>query len=135
MLPTLEEFKAERTKLLSAEVAPLSTREVMDLIGVTRANDHLRLHVPAAANPFQNSPLGQRQDYIVLHRLLSRAQKSRASDEIIGLLQGELPQISEESVSFMRASLAREHNMLELLSDLIDSMGLIHNRIIGSQEG
>lgn len=131
---TLEEVKLERTQALPAEIAPLPTKQLMDLIGGARSTDHLRLNMPEAANPFQASPTGPKQDYFLIQNVVRRS-KSEVSKQLVSQLQRPVRGVSEQSVSFMRASLAREHNMLELLGGLMDSMGQIHNRVVGSQEG
>jgi hypothetical protein len=128
LLPTPEEIRLGRTQLLTAELAPLSTKQVMDLIGATRANDQLRLNVPES----RSSP---KQDFFVLHNLMARTASSDVSSKLIALLQEPQIDLAPESANFMRASLAREHNMLELVKEMMDSMSHIHNRIIGSQEG
>src|SRR5688572_29885892 len=71
---TLEEVRLERAQVLPAEIAPLPTRQLMDLIGATRSTDHLRLNVPEAANPFQASPMGPKQDYFLLQNVMRRSK-------------------------------------------------------------
>jgi hypothetical protein len=131
---TLEEVRLEKAQVLPAEIAPLATAQLMNLIGVTRSTDHLRLNVPEAANPFQSSPTGPKHDLFLLQNVVRRST-SDVSKQLVNQLQRPPRGLSEQAVSFMRASLAREHNMTQLLTGLTTSMGQIHNRIVGSQEG
>ena len=131
---TLEEVKLERAQVLPAEIAPLATQQLMNLIGFARSTDQLRLNVPEAANPFQSSPTGPKQDYLLLQSVVRRLEND-VSKLLVDQLQRPPIGLSEQSVGFMRASLAREHNMLQLINGLTTSMGQIHNRIVGSQEG
>ena len=131
---TLDELKPEKAQLLPAEIAPLPSRQLMSLIGTLRSTDELRLNTPEAGNPFQSSPMGPKQDYLVLQKLIRRS-KNPMSKDLAMQLDRPIEGISEQSQSFMQASLAREHNMLQLLNGLMNSIGQIHNRIVGSQEG
>jgi hypothetical protein len=135
ILPTPDEIRPSQTKLLNADLAPLATRELMALIGGARASEHLRLNVPQSANPFQHSPSGQKHDYFILRDLVARSKRSLETNAIVTLLEQTPVGISEEEANFMRASLAREYNMLDLVQEVVQSVGHIHTRIVGSQEG
>lgn len=130
---SLDELKFEKAKALPAEIAPMPSRELSDLIGGSRACDQIRLHVPKAANPFQAFPHGPKSDYFLLQSVVSKTS-SQISLELVKMLT-KPEETSDASRSFMRASLAREHSMLELIKSLSDSMGQVHHRIVGSQEG
>lgn len=131
---TLDELKPAQTQALPAEIAPLPSRELLNFLGGSRVSEQIRLHVPEAANPFQSSPSGPKHDYFLLQRVIQRSN-SDIANAIVTRLQLPSSDLSEQSMAFMRASLAREHNMLELLKSLTDSMGRVHNRVVGSQEG
>lgn len=131
---TADELRPEKAVALPAEIAPLASRELHDLLGTTRGSDQIRLDVPKSASPFLNTQNGKKHDYFLLQSLV-RKSNSEVSKELVSQLQDKALGISPKDVGFMRASLAREHSMLELLRDLTDSMGTVHNRIVGSQEG
>lgn len=125
VLPGPEELKPSHTQMLNAELAPLATREVMSLIGATRANEQLRLNVPPEV----------RQDFFTLRGLIARFRRDLQSEELVAALE-EVPEgISEEAANFMRASLVREDSMLALVEDVLKDAGRIYNRIVSSQEG
>lgn len=129
-----EEFKTDSSQVLPPELSPLQSQEISDLIGSSRASDQIRLHVPTKADPFMGLNGPERQDHFLLKQVIEKGA-NKIAIELVDLLQSSIEGVSDESLGFMRASLVREHNMLELLKRLTASMGYVHNQIIGNQEG
>jgi|GEM_PF-3738225 len=123
-LQTVEELKRHKGQLLNAELAPLSTRQVMDLVRAVRSTDQLRLNYAG----FSQGP-----NHVALHRLMERARaQDRKIEEVIEASSSEFAPKSSE---FMMSCLGREREMLECLKEMLESVDQIRNRTIGSQEG
>lgn len=123
-LQTVEELKPHKGQLLNAELAPLSTRQIMDLVRAVRSNDQLRLNY---------SGLSQAPNHVTLHRLMERA---RVEDrKIKEMLEASDSEFEPQAREFMMSALERERVMLECLKEMLESVDQIRNRTIGSQEG
>jgi hypothetical protein len=124
-LQTVEELKQYKGPLLNAETAPLSSRQVMDLIRAARSTDDLRLNGP------QNVT---KPSHFALQRFVSKGSLAK-QDELSVLIREASTEFSKESLQFMNAALEREKDMLELVKSLLETVDQIQNRVVGSQEG
>ncbi len=119
---------------LPASIAPLPDIKSLELISGRLYSEQLRLAVPKAANPFENSPMGPRHDYRMVLGVIDRADNPTAK-QLIALLQRPAKDISERDISHMRASVARENNMIQLLKARLSDAEQIQNHILSGQEG
>lgn len=124
-LQTMEELKLHKGQLLNADLAPLSTKQVMDLIRAVQSSEQLRLNYSDAS---------QRPSYGALHSLLSKS-KDLESSNIEETLRTSLSEFSSESAEFMIGALNREREMLDLIQNLLGSVEQIRNKVAGSQGG
>lgn len=124
-LQTVEELKQpHKGQLLNAELAPLSNRQVLDLVRAVRSTDQLRLNY---------SGFSQGPNHGALHRLVERA---RAEDrEIQEMIEAASTEFAPESREFMISALEREREMLECMKGVLEAVDQIRNFTIGSQEG
>ena len=130
----VNEVKPSLENSLPASIAPLPDMKSLELISGRVHSEYLRLAVPKAANPFEHSPMGPRHDYHMMLAVVGRLDNPLAK-KLVGLLQRPSKDISERDISHMRASLARENNMIQLLKTRLSDADQIQSRIIGGQEG
>ncbi len=123
-LQTVEELKQHKGPLLDADTAPLSSRQVMDLIKAARSTDDLRLNGPQSAS---------RPNHFALQRFVAKGKI--AKDDDFSILHEARAELSEETLRFMDGALEREKEMVELITSLLATVDQIQNRVIGSQEG
>ena len=119
---------------MSAADAPLQDIKSKELISGRLPSEHLRLAVPSVANPFEHSPLGPRHDYHMVSGVINRSDNS-AAKHLIALLQSPSRDIPERDISHMRASIARENNMIKLLQARLSDADRIHDGITRDREG
>jgi hypothetical protein len=131
---TAEEMKVRTGAGLPApEVGPIAQSGPMEFINPSRSSDNLRLAVPSTENPF-TTPTGPQHDYILVASAINRSRSNRSA-ELVKMLQDPPAGFKEEVVTQMRASLARENNMMQLLDQVQDMQQEVYGRILGSQEG
>ena len=131
---TAEEMKVRTGAGLPApEVGPIAQAGPMEFINPSRSSDGLRLAVPSTENPF-TTPMGPKHDYILVASAINRSRSNRAAD-LVKMLQDPPGGFKDEVVTQMRASLARENNMMQLLDQVQDMQQEVYGRILGSQEG
>ena len=130
---TSDELKSISTNskdVLPVAVSPLASSEATKLVGGGDRNlDALRLAAPESADPSQVRP-----NHFGVRKALETYTKP-SSRELMTLLQNPPPELSKEQVGFLRASAAREEQMMRLLTDHQQNTLEIHHRLIGSQGG
>lgn len=131
---TAEEMKVRTGAGLPApEVGPIAQPGPMEFINPSRSSDNLRLAVPSTENPF-TTPSGPKHDYILVASAINRSRSNRSA-ELVQMLQDPPAGFKEEVVTQMRASLARENSMMQLLDQVQGMQQEVYGRILGSQEG
>ena len=119
---------------LPAAIAPLPVLKSLELINGRLSSEYMRLGVPIHANPFASSPMGPHHDYHMIAAVVGRLHDSSAK-HLVALLQRPFKNISEQDNSHMRASLARENNMLNLLKARLSDADRIQEGITHDRDG
>ena len=131
---TAEEMKVQTgAGLPPPEVGPIAQSGPMEFINPTRSSDGLRLAVPMAQDPF-TTPTGPQHDYILVQSAINRSRSNRSAD-LLKMLQEPPAGFKDEVITQMRASLARENNMMKLLGQVQTMQEEVYGRILGGQEG
>ena len=131
---TADEMKVRTGQELPApSVGPIAQSGPMEFINPSRTSDGLRLAVPTAHDPF-TTPTGPKHDYVLVQSAINRSRSNRSAD-LLKMLQEPPGGLKEEVVTQMRASLARENNMMKLLGEVQTMQEEVYGRILGGQEG
>lgn len=130
----LEEIRQEPKEVLTPDIAPLIAQKAVELVGCVRTTEEMRLNIPTALDPFEATVTGLRFDAVHANEVVERFSNEKAR-AIADALQVPVEGISDRKTLHMRASLAREHNMIALLKDWLLMVEEINGRMIGGQEG
>lgn len=131
---TADELKVHQgIKVSKADASPIAQRGPVEFISPTTSSEFLRLAVPEAANPYA-TPTGPRHDHMMIRKALHRGSTD-ISKALTQALKQPPSGVKPEDADRMRASVMREHHMLQLLKTLQEMQEQIYGRIIGTQQG
>ncbi len=128
------EVKPSLANSLPADIAPLPDFKSLQLISGRLSPEYLRLGGPINTTPFASSPMGEYHDYHMIAAVVERLHNPNAK-QLVALLQRPSKDISERDNSHMRASLAREYNMGNVLERYSGYMVIICAQSTRHKEG
>ena len=128
---TADELKIQQIKPGSPSIAPIAQRAPVEFLTPSTSSEDLRLTVPTAANPYA-TPLGPRHDHVMIRKAMARL-----GGDIGRMITTALKAYPAGNADGdkMRASLAREHKMFEVLEPLQQMTEEIYAQMIGNQQG
>ncbi len=128
----LEEVKSEAGPAMNYDSAPLQTNASSSLLGMMGTSDDLRLNVPRSASPY-SSPTGPLQDYLTARQFLART-KGATFSQLKDAVKNPHPNLSENALSFVRGSIPRVMNAMDLVEKVQGLAKEIAGKVMVAQE-
>ena len=131
---TAEEYSLTKGKVeTNVTIAPMATRAAEGLLGPRTTSDNLRVAAPE--QPPVNEYEGFRHDHITVRGAINKGRARIGGFINEAVREGTVKGLSEGQRNQILASLAREHNMTQLLGRINRMQEGIFARIIGGAKG